>query len=194
MPTSATGTLAAESLPRAQRGFTLLEILAVVVIIAIIVSLAGLRLSARAVDERLAREAERLQVLLQLAADEAVVQGDEIGLLVAADGYAFYHLEQNRWIPYETGPLHERQLPEGMSLHLTQDEDVGALQLPLPDTDDRNAGKKSKQPVPQILLLSSGELTPFVLQLRMNGHPVYFQSEGKLTGTLETRRVEASPA
>ena len=193
-PTSATGTLTAEPGPRPQQGFTLLEILAVIVIIAIVVSLAGLRLSARAVDERLATEAERLQVLLRLAADEAVVQGEEIGLLVAADGYAFYHLEQNRWVAYEVGPLRERELPEGMSLNLSQVEDAEEVRLPMPDDAGNSGDKKQKQAAPQILLLSSGELTPFVLQLRLGGHPVYFQSEGKITGTIETRRVEARPA
>src|SRR5256885_1192009 len=77
-----------------QRGFTLLEILAVVVIIAITISIASLSLSGRAQDQRLVNEAERLQQLMLLAAEEANVRGEELGLLVANDGYRFYHLEQ----------------------------------------------------------------------------------------------------
>lgn len=179
---------------RPQRGFTLLEILAVVVIVAIVVSLAGLRLSARAVDERLAKEAERLQVLLQLAADEAVVQGQEIGVLVASDGYAFYHLEKTGWASYEEGPLRERELPSGMTLHLSQEAAAGVEAFSIPLPEDEGGEKKDKAPAPQILLLSSGELTPFVLRLRLAGHPAYFQSEGRITGTIETRRIDAPPA
>jgi general secretion pathway protein H len=176
------------ALPPQQRGFTFLEILAVVVIIAIIVTFANLALSSRAVDERLATEAQRLEALLRLAADEAVVQGEEIGLLVASDGYAFYHLEQNRWLPYEEGPLRERVLPEGLSLRLVSaggDE----VQLPLPADAEEDGDKQRKRVQPQILLLSSGELTPFVLELGAARLPVRYQAEGRITGQIELKRI-----
>jgi general secretion pathway protein H len=173
---------------RRQKGFTFLEILAVVVIIGITISFASLSLSSRAVDERLATEAERLEALLKLAADEAVIQGEEIGLLVGADGYAFYHLDRNQWAAYEAGPLRERALPEGMSLHLAGDggEEV---QIPLPDETDRSMDKGKKAAQPQILLLSSGELTPFVLQLRIDQLEVVYEAEGKLTGQISMKRI-----
>lgn len=173
-----------------QRGFTLLEILAVLVIISIIVSFAGLSLSSRATDERLENEADQLGALLQLAADEAIVQGEEIGLLIAADGYAFYHLEENQWTAYDAGPLRERNLPPGMNLTLASN-DREQVELPLPESADKNAGQDKKKPQPQILLLSSGELTPFVLQLRLERYPVYFQAEGKMTGAITVTRVSA---
>ena len=196
MPILATGTLAVSLCPaagagRRQKGFTFLEILAVVVIIGITITFASLTLSSRAVEERLATEAERLEALLKLAADEAIVQGEEIGLLVGADGYAFYHLDQNRWAAYEVGPLRERVLPEGFSLHLARDggEDV---QIPLPEEADRdNDNKKKLQP--QILMLSSGELTPFVLQLRAEHLAVFYQAEGLITGQIELKRIGGKP-
>jgi general secretion pathway protein H len=173
---------------RRHGGFTLLEILAVIVIIGITVSFASLSLSSRAVDERLASEADRLLALLKLSADEAVVQGEEIGLLVAGDGYAFYHLEDNTWTAYPEGPLRERSLPDGMRLYLASDgrEEV---QLPLPQDNDRNAQTKKKQTEPQILMLSSGELTPFVLELRADHLPVYYRAEGKITGQISMERL-----
>jgi general secretion pathway protein H len=192
-PISATGTLTADApLPGAcyprQQGFTFLEILAVVVIIAITVSFASLYLSSRAVEERLVTEADRLEALLRLAADEAVVQGQEIGLLVASDGYAFYHLEQHRWVPYEVGPLRERQLPAGLSLRLVSDGG-DTVQIPLPADDEKNPDKDKKTPQPHILLLSSGELTPFVLQLNAEQLTVHYQAEGRITGQIEMKRV-----
>jgi general secretion pathway protein H len=175
-----------------QEGFTFLEILAVVVIIGITVSFASLSLSSRANDERLGNEANRLEALLKLAADEAIVQGEEIGLLVAADGYAFYHLEQNQWTAYEQGPLRERELPTGMSLYLS-DDGREELQIPLPQDADKNADKDKKRKDPQILMLSSGEVTPFVLQLRAQHLRVLYQAEGKITGQIEMKRIEEKP-
>lgn len=163
-----------------------------VVIIGITVSFASLSLSSRANDERLVNEANRLEALLKLAADEAIVQGEEIGLLVAADGYAFYHLEQNRWTPYEEGPLRERELPEGMSLTLAEDGRE-ELQILLPQDADKDSDKDKKRTDPQILMLSSGEITPFVLQLRARHLRVLYRAEGKITGQIEMQRIDEKP-
>lgn len=192
----ATGTLTVKSIadsgmkPR-HGGFTLLEILAVIVIIGITVSFASLSLSSRAVDERLSSEADRLLALLKLAADEAVVQGEEIGMLLASDGYAFYHLEDNKWVAYAEGPLRERNLPQGTRLFLASDESE-TIQLPAPKAEDRNTDPKKKSAEPQILMLSSGELTPFVLELRADHLPVYYRAEGKITGQIDMERLEAN--
>ncbi len=190
----ATGTLTVKQRPRLQKlrrqaGFTLLEILAVIVIIGVTISFASLSLSSRAVDERLANEANRLQALLKLAADEAVVQGEEIGFLLASDGYAFYHLEENQWAAYAEGPLRERVLPDGLKLYLASDESE-EFQIPLPEDDDKNSDSKKKKTLPQILLLSSGELTPFALELRADHLPVYYRAEGKITGQISLQRLE----
>lgn len=171
-----------------QRGFTLLEIMAVVIIIAIVVSFAGLSLGSRAQDERLANEAERLHQLLKLAAEEAQVQGDELGLLVANDGYRFYHLDNNRWSAYQDGSLRERHLPDGMRLFLAQDR-KDEVQIPIKKQDSKKKDEK-QDPPPQILLLSSGELTPFTMELHAEHLAVFYRAEGKITGDIEVRRIQ----
>lgn len=174
---------------RHQTGFTLLEILAVIVIIGIIISFASLSLSSRALEDRLTSEADRLDALLSLAADEAIVQGEEIGLLVAADGYAFYHLDQNEWTPYEQGSLRERELPEGINLTLVADSSSEEVVIPLPGDQGKNPDRSEDALTPQILLLSSGELTPFVLQLYTEHLKAFYQAEGKITGQIEMKRI-----
>jgi hypothetical protein len=68
------------------------------------------------------------------------------------------------------------------------------MELPLSSDKDRNEDKNKKSIQPQILLLSSGELTPFVLQLRLKNHSSYFRAEGKITGSMEFKRMSDRPA
>ena len=42
------------------------------------------------------------------------------------------------------------------------------------------------------LFLSSGELTPFVLELRAGRLPVHYRAEGKITGGIEMKRLGSS--
>ncbi len=194
----ATGTLTAN--PRVQlghtgyqKGFTFLEILAVVVIIGITITFASLSLGSRAGEDRLATEADRLHALLVLAAEEAIVQGEQIGLLVASDGYAFYHLKDDKWVGYEQGSLRERRLPEGMSLSLSEEAD-DKINVIHATTGDRHAGQDNKSVNPQIFMLSSGELTPFTLQLRAQHLKAHYQAEGDITGQIQMKRIGENPA
>jgi general secretion pathway protein H len=65
---------------RRATGFTLLEILVVMFIVGIIVGFAVLSADGRAGEDRLQHEAERLKALLDIAAEDAIVYGVEIGL------------------------------------------------------------------------------------------------------------------
>ena len=82
-----------------QRGFTLIEVLVVLVIIGIMVGLVGVRLMPG--DDRvLANEVQRLALLLEQTRDQAVVSGEPIAFTVEQGGYRFWALtEDNQWVP-----------------------------------------------------------------------------------------------
>ena len=78
MPILATGI---PNSPRSRsRGFTLIEILVVVVIVAITVSIALLSIGLARDDRTLQTEAQRFAALLEVALDDATLQGREYGI------------------------------------------------------------------------------------------------------------------
>jgi general secretion pathway protein H len=184
---SVTGTSRAETpvLSRARAGgFTLLEILVVVVIVGVLATLATLSVGRRSLEGRLDDEARRLHELMQLAGDEAVLQGMELGFAQTADGYAFLVMREGKWQPLEdAGPLRGRPVSRPLYLQLRVDgRPVAPLRL-----DDAKEELK-----PQVLLLSSGDATEFTLDLRAEQHAAFWRLQGDVLGHLRIERREAS--
>lgn len=170
-----------------QRGFTLIEVSVVVLIIAILATFLTLSIGSRPLDDRMHNEAERLQRLLQLAAEESQLKGQQLGLELGSDGYRFLRLDSHRrWVIDDTdGPLRPRKLPAPFVLSLKIDgHAIGAKDL-LPDNDHDNSAADKKIPRPQILILSSGETTAFTLQLGAPHHALGYRLRGDDLGRLK---------
>lgn len=145
---------------RHSRGFSLLEIMIVVVILGVLVSI--FTLSFGSFSDDLTREhGLRLKALIDLATEEASMQGREIGLRFYQHGYEFSVRaaavdEDGRqfweWVPLEGDRLlRARDLGEEFSLELfIEGKEV--------DLDLRRNEKDAYEP--QIFLFSSGDLLP----------------------------------
>ena len=137
-------------------GFTLLEILIVLFIVAVMsgVVVANLPSFARAGD--FDTEARRLKTLLDLARLEAQVQTAEFGFKPSHDSYEFlvYDESQAKWQSVMEPPFSPRQLGAKMTLSVKVEDNLLRL-------GDAASPNKS----PPILILSSGEITPFELTL-----------------------------
>lgn len=142
-------------------GFTLVEVLVVVVIIAIMITGAVLALSVAGRDRGLDNEARRLEALLNLARERAELQTREYGLRAGPAGYTFVRFEprSGEWVVPADESLRERELPEGLSLLLV----VEGRPVVLRDQDGP-AGL-----VPQIGIASSGGFSSFELTLQRDG-------------------------
>ena len=138
--------------PRHASGFTLLEVLVVLVIISIIVSLAVISIDTG--PEELRREGDRLASLLELAAEEAVMNGREYRAVLRRHSYSFERLQAGKWQPVEEELFRPRPLPPEMSLQLFLEK----REVPLNDEESPEAAQSGA-----LLLLSSGEITPFEL-------------------------------
>lgn len=166
---------------RSSAGFTLIEMLVVVVIISILVGFSVLSIGNRSLDDRLDLEAQRLEKLIALAAEEAERQGIELGFHVNDGHYEFLTLSpEGAWAPFsDTGPLRERPLPEPLQIRLSVEGRPVA-------TESRDGDTLT----PQVLLLSSGEASPFVLDLRAPGLTAFYRLEGDLLGRFKLERIE----
>jgi general secretion pathway protein H len=135
-----------------------LELLVVVTIIAIFAGVAVLSLGTLGADRGLEREAARLQSLIDLLAEEAVLESRDYGLLFSETGYRFYVYDYLTFTWLEpTGDrlLAERTLDEPLQLSLELDDREVRLAQDF-DTMDIN-----EQPEPQVIVFGTGEVTPF---------------------------------
>lgn len=158
-----------------ERGFTLLELLMVILIIGITISIANLSFSQN--TSRLVQdEVERLHGLIQLAGEEAVLQGRELALEFDHDRYRFLELGKEGWQAVKEDPmLRERPLPEAVRLSLM--------------LEGSEASFEDKKKLPRIFILSSGELTPFELTLKTDEGEAY-SLQGLINGKLIVARAE----
>ena len=148
---------ALKKIPTRSRGFTLLEVLVVVIIIGVVISFAVLSINSD--DNTLDEEARRLQALINLTGQEAVLQSKELALQFNEDGYEFLAFDGEKWQPIADDEiLRPRVLPDYVAVGYEPE----GQKLTLGDKDDEDTP-------PRIFFLSSGEMTPFRLTLRRRG-------------------------
>ena len=148
-------------------GFTLVEILVVVVIIAIVTAGAILATSVIGQDRELENETQRLVTLMNYAREQAELQTRELGLYCVGSGYQFLAYDSFQQVWKDIGDddsLRARTLPEGLKLHLT----VEARDVVLPAAVDTKK-KDPKDLMPQVMILSNGDLTSFSLTVEREG-------------------------
>lgn len=138
-----------------QRGYTLLEILVVVALIAILSG--ALLLSARGAgsDRLIEDEALRLHRVLQLLCDEAVVEGRFAGFGYSANAYSAFELTPQGWQTVKRdGPLKPHDLAKGLQLVDATAKDPLAPTLP---------------EKPQLLCAPTGDIGEHDLRLSVAG-------------------------
>jgi general secretion pathway protein H len=156
---------------RQWHGFTLIELLVVIIIIGIIAAVAMLSIGNLGDKQHLEREAQRLVALIDLASDEASLQGREYGMEFMLSGYRFVEFDAytNQWLEvYDDELLSQRTLPEELQFELyLEDRQVLLAEMPAEVAEDEKSPTNDaiKQYRPHLLIMASGDLTPFRLTL-----------------------------
>lgn len=156
--------------PSRCNAFTLIELLVVVIIVGIVSSIALLSLGLVGDDRALRQEARRMTSLIELAADEAVLQGRDFGLEIMRSGYRFVEHDPllDQWNALQGDELlRQRTLDEGLEFELyIEDRRVELNAEPAATGNAEDAGNQNAPDyAPHALMLSSGEISPFQIEL-----------------------------
>ncbi len=160
-------------------GFTLIEILVVVLIISITTSLIVLNLNTNRASPRVIEDAARqLKLVIDVAQEQAVLQPAELGIRFELDHYRVVRLfvgegNEAKWSDVQNDKLlREHNIPENVNVTVEiENEDKVLLS-------------------PQLQFYSSGDMTPFTIEIGDFDHPAQFTLEGKANGEVQLKRVE----
>lgn len=144
-------------------GYTLLELLVVLVLLGIILSFAVLSIGDGGRKDKLELEARRLQALFTLASEEAILQSMVIGVLLEPESYRFLYHIPDGWQVLDGPMFRSYRLPENMNLQLYQSSTRVTLTTLINELDSSTK--------PQLLFHPGGERSAFEIQIRYQDNP-----------------------
>jgi len=169
--------------PLKSSGFTLIEVMVVVALIGIIVTLVQVNFSGKRPDDILKHESQRFAALFEVASDYGMLNNIELGLVIKKNSYQFIGFDGVKWseIP-EQDWLSLVEMPEGVEMNLSLDD--LPIEEPLlfdadtfkeKDEDDFSLlsdEEKEKRIIPQVYILSGGDISPFSITFIFNDEAV----------------------
>ncbi|WP_448569437.1 type II secretion system minor pseudopilin GspH [Thalassotalea ganghwensis] len=181
-------------------GFTLIEVLLVIVVVGLMVAAVQFSFESNKPETQLQQESVRFAGIFDLAAQYGLLNNVELGLVIQENSYQFVGYDGTQWVelPNADG-FSAYQLPEKMKITVSFDDlapDENALidrELFEPDDDDFTLDEQEDKPIiPQVYILSGGDITPFTLTFAYH-HSVQFEQEityqviGQYTTPLEVK-------
>lgn len=214
-------------------GFTLIEVMLVILLIGLLASAVVINFSGESRDKQLETHTGRLQQLIHIASETAMLKQQEFGLFVDNDGYRFMLFQDDKWHSIrEPKSLRPRQFPPGYKIELEleglewsegnllsqlewqeeeetlfeensfdqreaeklqQEAEEGKTTTPKLRTGIEIAPRQKDDPkLPQIYLLSSGEVTPFLLTVRDDTESPVWSQQLKAVFSIPLERTEVS--
>jgi general secretion pathway protein H len=140
----------------ASRGFTLIEIMVVMLIVAVMIAAVSVTLR-RDYQDLVNDEMNRFQTLVSLVKDEAVFQARSLAIGFEKNSYVFMTYADNKtWKPLEDEKLSQYTMPKNIEIDVLRDG------LPV-------KYREKKADKPQVFLFSTGEITPFEIGITYPG-------------------------
>jgi general secretion pathway protein H len=167
---------------RNARGYTLIEILVVLFIISIVTSVALLTIS-RNQNKQLETFANQLAQTMALAEEQAMLQSVVLGLRLDDHSFHFASLQQAiegekkaGWSPLQDTILGQHPIPSDIQLAVQ----VGGQKI----VSDHNT-----KLVPQVVISTSGEITPFTIYIGKKGEKPRYTISGDADGNITNKAL-----
>lgn len=161
-------------------GFTLLEVMLVLVIMGLAASAIVFGFGGQDRVEQTKKQSQRFEVVFNMASDFAVLNQQTLGLRIEAEKNTYHFLvldDEQQWQMFEADPTFAAyELPEDFSLELNLDDlpwdtedslfddKVFDEQLSVSNEGVEIGKEEEKRPEPpQVFIMSSGDITPFSL-------------------------------
>ncbi|WP_236701332.1 type II secretion system minor pseudopilin GspH [Thalassomonas viridans] len=155
---------------QASRGFTLIEVMVVIVVIGIMVSLVQFSVSGSRPEEKLKQASARFAGVFEIAAEYSMLNNVELGLLVDENTYQFVGYDGVRWSPLADADLFTAySISEDLKMELQLDDlpieepalyDRSVFEV---EEEDSFSEQEEEKVIPQVYILSGGDITPFSL-------------------------------
>ena len=178
---------------QSETGFTLIELLIVLFIITTVLSIGMLSFGVLGDDHELQTEAKRFGALLEVAQDDASMQGREFGIELLVAGYRFveYDTLLGIWVDIPNDDVFRlRVLPEDLEFNLFLEGkriqlELDSAELENPEKDKNSSRFDTKEYSPHLLVFSSGDATPFELHIWRGWDDRRLVLEGDALGTVK---------
>jgi len=175
-----TGRSGNATVSRRQRGFSLLELMAALVVIVMVTTLVNFTVSSGGQDVQLQAAVHNLVDVASYALDEAQMSGVDYGLLLEEEPEAGATRYSYRWLEHQpdgwADPLSGKEvfakvtMPPGIALELELEdapEDEFSLDDKKKNDDDLNDDGQEEAAIhPQVVLYASGETTVGAINVR----------------------------
>lgn len=140
-----------------QKGFSLLELIVVIAIMATVTGVVIPRINFGGDKKQMKTEATRLAELFRRASDESIFKGSELGIRFTDNDYQFLKLEggnrEGKWVQYDDKTFRKREWPEGFEVELQ----IAGVAVVLESAEDAKIDEKTR---PHVMMLSNGEIMP----------------------------------
>jgi general secretion pathway protein H len=169
---------------KVSRGFTLAEILVVLVIVALVTAVTLLRTTNISSTKSVERFANQLHSYLSVVQEQAILKPGVFGLFLSEQGYSVLELntEENTW-----DLASERHSSFWRPKSIAHDIQIA---LTINSQPSQVPSELSQVIEPQIVFLPSGEITPFNMILHGEDHRLAFRLSGNYGGALVVDKVE----
>lgn len=163
-----------------QLGFTLIELMLVVLLIGLASTIVLMTVDDSKQKKLVKRSAHKMAALSNVALDQAVLTGRDYGMVLTGNKYHFVELVEQRWQAAQDILLQE-QILENISMTaeiegfqwLPDQTDYSSSALFTEREVDQALDDQEKPHIPQLLILSSGEMTPFTITMSLDDEQIF---------------------